>query len=284
MNSEKKLWLCEQYAHKAWTLSLVLAQEAARAGGHGKGFAVIAHEARQLADKLFDFTAKVRFDSGGSDFTGIADLSVMLKLLATNAMIEIMRVAEFHMEFNIPKSMAVFAEEMRRLASDINELAEKSVWDKPFAIPEMAAPSASGAVGRFFKYSICGYPLIENMSNICEVNFPAKADIEGNTFFLRGNKIPLINCYRRFDLPYPSSVLYPDRQMVVIVCLDGNVHGKRYAVPIDDVDIAAIFHSRNGTAVPALQGHAFAEYAHECWDAVSGEQFVFVDWKKLIEK
>jgi len=281
MNNEKKLWLCEQYAQKAWTLSLVLAQEAARAGGHGKGYAVIASEARILADKLFEYAASVRFDRDGMDFNGIADFAVMLKFLSTNAAFEIMRVAEVNMEFNIPKSMSVFAEELRRLADAINELAEKSVWDKPFTIPEMANPSGSSAIGRFFKYSICGYAFIENVNLIKEVCYPRRTDIEGKTFFLRGKEMPVINYYQRFELPYSS--YDAEHQTVMIICPDCNPHGDNYAVPIDDLDIAAIFNSRNGTAVQPQQNHIFAEYARECWDAVGGDQLIFIDWKNFID-
>ena len=281
MNNEKKIWLCEQYAQKAWTLSLVLSQEAARAGEHGKGYAVVASEARTLADKLFEYAASVRFDRNGSDFKGIADFAVMLKFLATNAAFENMRVAENHMEFNIPKSMSVFAEEMRRLAIAINELAEKSAWNKPFTMPEMAKPSGSSTVGRFFKYSICGHALIENVNLISDVCYPRRADLEGKTFSLRGHKIPVINFYQRFNLSYSGD--NADHQTVMIICPDGNPHSENYAVPIDDLDIAAIFISRSGTAVQPQKSHMFAEYARECWDAVGGDQLIFIDWQKFTE-
>jgi chemotaxis signal transduction protein len=115
---------------------------------------------------------------------------------------------------------------------------------------------------------------------VAEVCYPRRTDIEDKTYFLRGSKLSIINCYQRFDLPY--SGYDPDRQTVMIICPDGNPHGDRYAVPIDELDIGAIFYSRNGTAVTPQQGHAFAEYSRECWDAVGDVQLMFVDWKKLI--
>ena len=93
--------------------------------------------------------------------------------------------------------------------------------------------------------------------------------------------MPVINCYQRFELPY--SGYDAERQTVMIICPDGNPHGDNYAVPIDDLDIAAIFNSRNGTAVQPQQDHIFANYARECWDAVGGDQLIFVDWTKFID-
>jgi len=285
VKSEKKIWLIEQFAHKIWTVSLSLAQEATRAGQHGKGYAVVAHEARILADKLFEYTAEVKFE-GADDamLKGIVDFVVELKFLSVNAAIEIQRVADISMDFNIPKSMAVFAEELRRIASGLNELIGKSVWQKSFTMPELASPSGSDARDCFFFYSISSYPLIENMKNIEELCYPRKADIEENTLFLRGLKIPIINCFRYFNLPCTS--FDADRQTVVIISPEGKIYGgvnEIYAVPIDDLDINAIFYSRIGCAVPPKKGQVFSDFARECWDVSGGDQVIFADWKKLIK-
>ncbi len=283
MKNEKKIWQMEQYAHKAWTVSLVLAQEAARAGQHGKGYAVVAHEARMLADKLFEYTEKARFEGDDEGrFKGIVDFAIMTKFLSVNAAIEIQHMAEICMDFNIPKSMSVFAEELRRIAIGLDGLADKSIWQKPFVIPEVASPSQTAA-GCFFLYSICGYPLIENILNIYEVCYARKSDTEGATFYLRGLKVPILNCYRRFDLPYTS--YDADRQTVILLCPDRVNHpDQRYAVLIDELDVNALFNSMAGCAVPVEKGHAFADYARECWDAVGGDQLIFMDWQKLISK
>jgi len=280
MNNEKKLWLCEQYAHKAWTLSLALAQEAARAGTHGKGFVVVASEARILAENLFEYCANKRFNGGDADFSSIAGFALMLKFLATNSAIETYRVAETSMEFNVPKSMSVFAEEMRRLAVDINELAGNTRWDKPFTIPEMAKPSGSNASGQFFKYTISGFSLLENLKNVVEIMYCRRIDIEGKKTNQRGHEFPVINCYKHFNIPYENSG--SEYQTVLIVSPDGNPFGDKYAIPIDELDVSAIFYSHFGTSVPVKLENVFAEYTRECWDAVGGGQFVFVDWIKLL--
>jgi len=285
MKNEKKIWLIEQFAHKAWTVSLTLLQDAARAGQHGKGYAVVAQEARMLADKLFDYTAEAKFN-GDDDamFKGLVDFVVRLKFLAVNAAIEIARVADISMDFNIPKSLAVSADELRRIAFGLNELIDKRVWQKSFTMLELASPSGSDARDRFFFYSISGHPLIENMKNIQEVCYPRKADIEGNILHLRGHKIPIINCFHCFNLPCAS--FDEDRQTVVMINPEGITYGSGdgiYAVPIDDLDINAIFYSRIGCAVPPKKGHAFSDYARECWDVLGGDQVIFADWKKIIK-
>jgi len=285
MKSEKKIWLIEQFAHKTWTVSLSLAQEAARAGQHGKGYAVIAQEARMLADKLFEYTAEVKFE-GADDamLKGIVDFVIELKILSVNAAIENQRVADISMDFNIPKSMAILTEELRKIASGLNELIGKSVWQKPFTMPELASPSGSEVRDCFFIYSISSYPLIENIKNVIEVCYLRKVDINENILFLRGHKIPIINCFRHFSLPCKSFNV--DRQTVVMISPEEKNYDSGegiYVVPIDDLDINAIFYSRNGNAVRPKKGHAFFDFARECWDVLGGSQVIFADWKKLIK-
>jgi len=67
---------------------------------------------------------------------------------------------------------------------------------------------------------------------------------------------------------------------------EGNAKGteKVYGVPIDDLDVNAIFYSRVGRAVKPKENHAFANHVRECWDLVGGDQVVFVDWQSLASK
>ena len=165
---------------------------------------------------------------------------------------------------------------------DINDIAGETKWDKPFTIPEMAKPSGSNAVGRFFKYTIGGFTLIENLNNIAEIMFNChRNDIEKKTINLRGHEIPVINCYQHFGLQYENNE--SEYQTLLLVCPDGNAFSTKYAVVIDELDISAIFFSRNGTSVPVKPDHVFADYTRECWDAVGGDQFVFVDWMKVLD-
>ena len=287
MTSEKKIWLCEQYAQKAWTLSLGFAQEAGRSGHFGRGYAVVAEEARTLANKLFDYTAKAKFESTvADDFKGIVDFAVMTGFLAVNTMIEILRVNPVISDMSINKSIAVLAEELSRLAIEINTLADTRVWKKPFVLPEITTPlKSTNNIDYFFRFSIGGIPLVENTSNVMEVLYGTrKADAQGDTLSVRGSKMRNLNLYKRFNLSYEG--LYSDMQTFMIIQPEGtsylgNAGDGMYAVPIDDLDIFAIFQSKIGCAVLPKTDNAFVPYARECWDVTDGSQLMFVDWQKL---
>jgi len=283
MKNDKKIWFIEQYAHRIWTVSLSLAQEAARAGQYGRGYAVVAHEARIYSDKLFEYAEKIRFDGADKGkYKGLTDLTVMLGYLAVNAALEIQRMSDVNMDFNIPKSMAVFAEELRRLAIALSDLNDKPVWRGQFTLPEITYPLESTRnAGFFFMFSIGGVPLVESIDHIQEVYYLPADDITDGSARLRSVRIPVIDCYRRLNLRHKNMV--KERHSVAVVCpARGNAEA-RYAVPIDDLELNALFYSKTGHAVPPNRGHAFADYARECWDAVGGDQLVFVDWAKFIE-
>jgi len=57
-----------------------------------------------------------------------------------------------------------------------------------------------------------------------------------------------------------------------------------YAVPIDDLDVNTIFHSRIACSVPPKTGGVFAGLARECWDVSGGDQLIFLDWQKLLHQ
>lgn len=280
MKNEKRIWLIEQYAQKAWMVSLALMQEAARAGNYGKGYAVVAHEARILADKLYDYAAEVRFGENPG-FKGIVDFSVMFTYLAANTTLEILHMADINMDFNIPKSMAVFAEELRKLAVKCIELADPALRKKPFVIPEVAVPAEGALWGYYFLYAVSGYALLENPKNILEIVLSSRETITGKeTFSLRGVEIPLLDGYRLLNLPYTQE----QEQPVIII----NHKGKdsrdaagMYAVPIDSLDTNALFRSQPGSAVSPEESHAFAAYSRECWEMAGGDVAVFIDWEKL---
>ncbi|MCL2016121.1 MAG: methyl-accepting chemotaxis protein [Defluviitaleaceae bacterium] len=292
MKNEKKLWLIEQYAQQAWTVSLTLAQEAARAGEFGKGYAMLAHEARTLANRLYDYTAKIKFETSelanNSDFKGIIDFARMTKFLSVNASLELIRMSMVSMDFNIPKSMAVFANELRQLAINLEQLNEK-ISQKPFIIPEVATPSSTREPNEFFLYTIGGQPLLENVGNILEIHYCKKADLTGETLSLRGKNLPIIDFYKQLNLAADES----EMQTIMIIKPTGikfeiGSQGVNLgdlsdicAVPIDELDVNAIVYSVAGRDVPVGENHAFHGFSRECWDFIGGEQVVFVDWAKI---
>ena len=287
MTREKKIWLCEQYAQKAWALSLNLAQEAAGAGNYGKGYAIVASEARKLADNLFGYSAKARFDNDNNDdFGKIADFALMTVFLSVNAMIEMLHVCETDDRIN-NKSFAVCVEDLRRLALELNELGGKKLWQRPFVIPEITTPvKSTRKTDFFFRFSIGEITLVENALNVKEIMYCVKPDTTGKMFNLRGHEIPVIDCAKRLNLQY--SCLNPERQTVMIINTNYAQHceyseyGEIHAVPVDDLDVNTLFHSKIGYSVPPKKGHAFSEYSRECWDAAGNDQLIFPDWKKLM--
>ena len=291
MTSEKKIWLCEQYAQKAWTLSLALAQEAARANQYGKGYAIVAEEARHIANKLFDYVAQVRFDGDDCEmFIGIIDAALQMRFLSTNAMLEILRINPVISDMTINKSMAVLAEDLRRLSVEVFALADARTEKKPYIWPEVLNPlKSTQKTDFFFRFSIGGIQLVENPIHIQEVCYSRKIDTDGETFSLRNRKMPVINFYKRFNLSCES--YDAERQTVMIINPahenEQNYLGvidSVYAVPIDDLDEYAVFSSHIGYSVPTKADNAFAEITRECWDMIGGDQFMFIDWQKLIGK
>ena len=175
------------------------------------------------------------------------------------------------------------------MALALNDLADKpvSVWQKPFVLPEIISPiKSSRKIDFFFRFSIGGVPFVENALNVIEVCCPPKADTTGKIFSLRGMEIPMVDCFQRFNLSCSS--LDPARQTVIIIHPDyGGYYGHRdgeCAVMVDDLDVNTIFQSRIAYSVPPKTSGVFTDFTRECWDVVGGDQLIFMDWEKLIQK
>jgi len=290
MTREKQLYLFEQAAQKAWTLSLNFTQAAGYAGNSGRGYAVVASEVQNFANKMFDYCTKVKFETADEDMLkGIFDLTLQLGYVAVNAVLEVVRTEWFFEKTN-NKGVMVLADEIRQLALSINELGNAKLWQKPFVVPEILSPiKSSSKTEEFLRFSIGGIPLVENCLQVEEIFYYPKAELQGNMLEIRGTKMPIINCYSKLNLAYIPGykpdyqavlVINPDYESIQIGGLSAPINV--IAVPIDDLDINTIFTSRIGYDATPKEDHALAPHSRECWDAVSGGQLMFLDWRELI--
>ena len=290
MTNEKKLYMYEQLAQKAWTLSLNFMQAAGFAGESGRGYAIVAHEMRNFANHMSDYSAKLKFETGDQNmFERINELAFQMGYIAANAVLEVARTEWFYDKTN-NKGVAVLAHEIHDLALSLNELGGKSLWQQPYVIPEIMSPvKTSLKSDEFLRFTISGISLAENVLQVEELLYYPKTSFESGTFELRGTKMPVVNCYKKLGLPYIPGY-QPDRQAVAIINPDytsiafGGVSSgiNIVAVPIDDLDINALFSSRIATAVPPKENNALTPYSRECWDVVGDDQLMFIDWQKLI--
>jgi chemotaxis signal transduction protein len=283
MNNEQKILMCERYAQKAWSTSQQMVQEAANTGYFGKGYAVVAEETRRLADSLFQYADKARFEGYDGELEGIIEFAVLTGYLAVNASIEILNVEKTSGRI---ESMLVLSEDIRMIAMGLTCLTNIDVtslsYVSPFVMPEIASPiKSSEKTDWFFRFSAGGVTFAENIANIGEICYLPKKDVSGDMFSLRGKTTPLIRCGQTV------SNRSGEMRTVMIVVPEGNRFGRkdgRYAVPIDELDYNMIFTSHIGYNAPPKADHPFAEYARECWDVIGGDQLIFLDWRKLISR
>ncbi|MCL2189723.1 MAG: hypothetical protein FWC16_12265 [Defluviitaleaceae bacterium] len=280
MKTEKKIWLIDRYAQKLWTLSTTLRQEAARAGEHGRGYAMVAHEARLVANTLEDLTARLLFDNGESDLADLAKLALQLKFLSVNAYLETIHGVKKSMEFNIPKSMAVFTDDLRTIANALEALTDNFARQAP--IPELAQPLKAESCENFLLFKIGDRWLIENMYNIAEVSYQYASASEAPSLTLRGVEIPIINVHKKLHLTAPPTRfnIAPEGETWRPVIIFDLGEKNWRAIPIDDLTLGLLY-SPKGTPVTPDECHPFHAYIRECWELVGGERVVFVDWDGL---
>ena len=283
MTIEKKLYICEQYANKLSVISMGLMQEAARAGNFGRGYAVVAREVSVMSERLASHTAAVKFD-GADLFDGIINLALQMSCLATNCMIEIIRTCETDNTMSNNKAITVFADQLLKVAHGLNELEGGKLWQRPYTLPEAAAPiTSSSKSASFIKLSAGGVEFAENVLNVREVFYLGKESLKSGEVEIRGMKLPLVDLFAKFNLAplddgenRPIAVINPD--------YSGRTTDKCFAIAVDAPDINAIFYSKIGRAVELDGGSKFSGYARECWDAVGGGQMVFMDWDMVLGK
>jgi len=289
MTTEKKLYLCEQYAHKLWALGMGLGQEAARAGSFGRGYAVVAHETRILADNLFEYVTKARFEGENPElFNEVTGLALEMFYLSINTELEVTHVCDTGNEMATNKAVVVSAGMLRSIAIALIELGDSSfLQGKSSVLAEITAPlTSTHKSDNYLRFSIGGVPFVECISNVIEIISYRGFCTDGGDFIApRGMKLPVLNCYKKFGLTrkasetdfQPTIIVHPDFSKFI----EGN-YDNMYAVMVDEMDDGAIISSQIGTPVTAQGGHALMKFTRECWDAVGGGQFQFLDWGRLI--
>jgi len=276
MINEKKLYLCEQHTQRLYAIAVGMAQEAARAGNFGRGYAVVAHEALRAADNLQTSVVGAKFEGEIEQLLKQASAYAMeLFYLSINAELEAIRICETDNTMSNNKAITVFIAELQKLAMALNELGEKRPWNQPSVLVEAANPIKSSAMRHnFFKFAVGGVVLVESALNVMEVLHRRSDDLAGDTIKIRGLEIPIINLHKCFGIAPIGDVF-----AVIIVQSEKD---KYVAIPADDLDVSTIFRSNIGLAVRPAAGHPLKDYARECWDAVGGGQMVFLDWVKLL--
>ncbi|MCL2856093.1 MAG: chemotaxis protein CheW [Defluviitaleaceae bacterium] len=276
MINEKRIYLCEQQANRLWSAVMGLGQEAARAGDFGKGYAVVAHEARFVAEKLLDCIAKARFDGADEElFAAIEGFALELGYLAVNGELEILRIVNTDNTMSNNKAMMVVVNELQEIAFALADIAGKEIWQKHSVMAEVANPIKSiRARAEAVRFTLSGIAVAEDCRNVQEVLYSPKMDTSGKNLTLRGQQLPIINLYKQFNLTPPA-----DNQNAVAII---KYSGKTFAVPMDRLDINPIFFSLIGQNTTPDANNPFANHTRECWDAVGGGQLIFIDWGKML--
>jgi hypothetical protein len=251
-----------------WLLAAMAATQAAPMGSNGRGFAVIAEEARIITEKMNTVLDRTSFDGEELNKNMIIDLAFHLKLLALNAAIEAYQLDV------AGKQVAVCAEEIRVLACCITQLvdvqSEENARREANPWPKNPLTSVNQSYC-FLSFKIAGITVYENLDNIREVVSNYFAEKEG-VLQLRKRSYPVI--YGSKSPGSDSKHLY-----WVILQTPWAAQDVTYAVAAEDIN--AIYASPIGTSAAASDEMPLAKYVRECWDNKNGEPFYFMDWSQM---
>lgn len=272
------------YAERVWTLSTDLMLEAARLGRDGKGYAVVAHEARMFAEYLASLAEKAA-QAGSGDVEILTHMARNCGLLSMNLNLETIHVYETDAAcVSVSKAGAVLAEEIRILAADLTALLTGTRPDEPEFL-EVSNPLTSVmASNNFFRFSIGGRNFVENIAFIKEFCSDVPLDENGTALRLRGMTLPVVDARTQLGIAGYDS---PSSERAYFVaetryCAESRL----FAARVDALGYghyAVINQTRIGTPEPlSPENAALQGYIRDCWNTTDGQQMLFIDWNMLL--
>ena len=100
---------------------------------------------------------------------------------------------------------------------------------------------------------------------------------------LRSAKIPVIDCYKRLNISRQDIIDLAGRSCAMIINTAWEKEPQRYAVLVDALPQSFGFYSRfpEGRNVDSRSAVFPNSYVRACWDTMTEEQMIFLDWKSL---
>ncbi|MCL1843180.1 MAG: hypothetical protein FWF79_05155 [Defluviitaleaceae bacterium] len=267
----KTLWKLQTTGERLWLMSNMIAQQAAVLGSDGRGIAVVADEARKMANKYQKIVERSLFEGEEINPDIIRKAAFHLNLLALNSAIECENIGLRS------KPAAVCVEDIRNLAYDISVLfdedkTEESGYHGSTPITKDRIKSVNESKG-FLLLNIAGVYVTELITNVKEICW-GEEHLD-TCYNLRGREIPLIDAYKMLGIPCGKRTTYT----YVILNTPWATQNKLYAVA---AEVICIFYSTIGTAKVAPDNTPLAEYIREYWESENDMPFLFMDWPKMI--
>lgn len=280
MFDEKNLWKLQIYAERAWRFATDIAMEASRLDKQGFALARVADETRYVAKKLHRCLEALH--NGEAIDTNFSDILEKLNLVAQNGCIEMLKLNQNSACGN-NIGLAVIMDEVKNLACDLMKLFEYHEIET-MQLPEINCFNKVTNLGLFlFQATIDGRTFVENIQYIHEIimydtSDSSLFDSKREFMNLRGNKIPVIDLYKKLG----SEKANASRKYAVIMNTDWNEPNKRFAILVDEIASNSIFKTRLGVN-SQYRGNLFpAEIIREAWNTASDEQVVFIDWDRAV--
>lgn len=273
----REQWKLEQMMNRLWQAAALLAAEAAALAGAGRGAAVVADETRAMAGRLALHLEGELFGGERAPDEALAGMADQLGYLALNAGLEAVRLD------NRGKTMAVLADDVRQLATEMGLLLGRQAPAAETFRPRVAQPMTSVANlrGYFVAFYMGGQPFAENAAFVNEfftLDRQAATLVKqgGGAVTLRGQEYPLL----RWP-PLPGAAQDDTETVYMIVRTPWAARDTSYAVAVDKTEASGMFACPVGRPAPLPREDGAAGVVRECWETEEGPAIRFVDWPAL---